>query len=329
MEKIKVGDRVMYRNPEDRGHDGLKAVVVHDFDDGDYLVAFDEEGKGWAYRDNVLVQILCDLLDIDLDYDKAVHYIAHKENLFAEVKDDGSKYKVGDQVHLKERRARLEDVPGWAVWVVKEVYGSPSVGYSYKVKCNKSENMSVEIICDADDLVEITAKGVEQETEKKMNEKKPEQKPKFKVGDRVIANALATDKYYHSVTRTGWTGVVDDNDYSMLGGKRWIRVRDSELGIVYSVVEEAFDLYSARLPKRHIVIEITDDGATGKYVVGKKVEKTAEIRRSPEDEPDDYAAAEYILEKLAGKTLGGIHALREFADEIGRVTDDFKKKLGK
>ena len=58
--------------------------------------------------------------------------------------------------------------------------------------------------------------------------------------------------------------------------------------------------------KRTIVIEITDNGADAKYVFGKEVEKTASIKRHPNDNPDDEMAAMFVMQKLFGYDLRNI-----------------------
>lgn len=63
---------------------------------------------------------------------------------------------------------------------------------------------------------------------------------------------------------------------------------------------------SAKPPKRTIVIEITDDGATAKYIVGKKVEKKSAVKRYSYDKPSDKAAAYYAVCKLFGGDLSEV-----------------------
>lgn len=59
----------------------------------------------------------------------------------------------------------------------------------------------------------------------------------------------------------------------------------------------------AKRPKRRVVIEITDDGAEAKYVIGKKVAKTASVKRYKDDKPDDRLAAHYVVGKLFGQKV--------------------------
>jgi hypothetical protein len=92
-------------------------------------------------------------------------------------------------------------------------------------------------------------------------------------------------------------------------------------------------------PKRTIVIEITDDGAEAKYIVGKNIEKTASVKRYKDDKPDDQLAAHYVIGKLFGKKVMkdnvDMDALknakcdcmiaRYHLDEISKVLDPFGK----
>lgn len=93
----------------------------------------------------------------------------------------------------------------------------------------------------------------------------------------------------------------------------------------------------ARRPKRRIVIEITDDGAEAKYIVGKNIEKTASVKRHKDDKPDDRLAAHYVVGKLFGQKVMkdnvDMDALknarydcmiaRHHLDEISKVLDPF------
>ena len=134
--------------------------------------------------------------------------------------------------------------------------------------------------------------------------------PKFKVGDKVVANAKA-DRYFW--TCPGWEGEVDEildpprahGDIIVKGKGMFF---ESERFLVRS---DCFDFKksektekpkAAGKPKRTVVIEITDDGADAKYLNGKKVEKTASIRRYYKDRPDDLLAALYAVQKMFGLT---------------------------
>jgi len=93
----------------------------------------------------------------------------------------------------------------------------------------------------------------------------------------------------------------------------------------------------AKRPKRRIVIEITDDGAEAKYIVGKNIAKTASVKRYKDDKPSDRLAAHYVVGKLFGQKVMkdnvDIEALknakydcmiaRYHLDEISKVLDPF------
>lgn len=90
-------------------------------------------------------------------------------------------------------------------------------------------------------------------------------------------------------------------------------------------------------PKRAIVIEITDDGANAKYVIGKKVAKTASVKRYKGDKPCDPIAAHYVIGKLFGQKITKDNVdrdalknarydcmiARHHLDEISKVLDPF------
>lgn len=135
---------------------------------------------------------------------------------------------------------------------------------------------------------------------------------KFKVGDKVVVNERADGRYFW--TRAGWEGEVkeildppDPHGDIIVSGKGILY--DHERFLLWS---EYFDLKksekphkpekpkTAGKPKRTVVIEITDDGADAKYFNGKKVEKTASVKRYYKDRPDDLLAAVYAVERLFG-----------------------------
>lgn len=159
---------------------------------------------------------------------------------------------------------------------------------------------------------------------------------KFKVGDKVVANKKADNCYFW--THAGWEGEVKEildppnkhGDIIVVGRGFW---REKEEFLVWS---HYFDLKksekphnpekpkAANKPKRTVVIEITDDGADAKYLNGKKVEKTASIRRYYKDRPDDLLAAVYAVERLFG--LEPVKSKDIFADiyketEISELRD--------
>lgn len=135
---------------------------------------------------------------------------------------------------------------------------------------------------------------------------------KFKVGDKVVANKKADDKYFW--TRAGWEGEVieildppREHGDIVLSGEGMFYAKESFL-----VWSEYFDLKKSEKPhkpekpktdgkpKRTVIIEITDDGADAKYLNGKKVEKKASIKRYYKDKPDDMLAALYAVQRLFG-----------------------------
>lgn len=134
---------------------------------------------------------------------------------------------------------------------------------------------------------------------------------KFKKGDRVVGNCAM-----YPVTGVGWRGIVVDLDAR--GEPFWnIKVQGPDLkGEIreYWVGSKYFDLdkpaKNASHPddrskktgekpyKRRVIIEITDDGATAEYIVGKDHEKGISITRHKKDKSDDYRAAIYAVAKL-------------------------------
>lgn len=177
---------------------------------------------------------------------------------------------------------------------------------------------------------------------------------KFKVGDKVVANKEADDWYFW--THAGWEGEVKEildppnkrGDIIVVGGGA---LREKEEFLVWSDyfgLKKSEKLHNpenpkaANKPKRTVVIEITDDGADAKYLNGKKVEKTASIKRYYKDRPDDLLAAVYAVERLfglepvKGKELfadiykeAEISELRDAIANAGGYLNDAKAVLGR
>lgn len=130
---------------------------------------------------------------------------------------------------------------------------------------------------------------------------------RFNVGDRVVGNVHA-NKY--GVTRCGWRGKVVKVDLDRRCSSADIQVEGKDqLGNImrFWVDSERFDLDKSddrakkrdvRPYKRRVVIEITDDGATAEYIVGKDHAKSVSIRRRSKDKPNDKYAAFYAVCKL-------------------------------
>lgn len=150
------------------------------------------------------------------------------------------------------------------------------------------------------------------------NEKKGETKQgrkQFKPGDMIVMNELADTKYHYCITKMGWVGrYCNKNEVGL------IVVEDVKSLTRHRVSEDAVDPYAR--PKRRVVIEITDDGAEAKYIVGKNIEKTASIKRHPEDEPNDEIAAVYSIAKLFCENL------RAMEDKVDGKIEMFKDALG-
>lgn len=132
-------------------------------------------------------------------------------------------------------------------------------------------------------------------------------KTKFQIGDKVIGNQKANS---YTITRMGWTGtVVGVSDKNIV-------VESADGSGRYMVDPNCFDLVDRKTPKktpktpkmdpisgdapRRVVIEITSEGATAKYIHNGKVEGEARIHRWHGDKPDDAKAAKYAVDALFG-----------------------------
>lgn len=169
---------------------------------------------------------------------------------------------------------------------------------------------------------------------------------KFKVGDRVVGNARAN---MYGVTRCGWRGkVVDiDPDPWLSAYGRILVEGEDRFGYIsrYWVNPACFDLdkSDAESPshpddrakktgekpyKRRVIIEITDDGATAEYIVGKDHEKGVSIRRHSKDAPNDKYAAFYAVCKLFGMNASELKNDRTIsAQEIDDIDETLMEAM--
>lgn len=168
---------------------------------------------------------------------------------------------------------------------------------------------------------------------------------KFKVGDRIIGNR---DANIYGMTNQGWKGVVIKNeDNEEYGGLILVSSKEAS-GIRHWVNPVYFDLLEpekSNAPsrpddrskrtgdkpyKRRVIIEITDDGATAEYIVGKDHKKGVSIKRYYKDTPDDYRAGIYAVAKLFDRKVaindGDFFSLTE--REVRDLEDSLKNAQG-
>ena len=199
------------------------------------------------------------------------------------------KFKVGDHVIILAfgRRGIIVKAEGFAL-------------PNYYVHCIETDSG------DWYDESELKLANNEKKGEKKRGQKR------FKSGDMIVMNELADTKYHYCITKMGWVG-----RYCNKNEVGFIIVEDVKSLMRYTVAEDAVGPYVR--PKRRIVIEITDDGAKAKYIFGKEIDKTASIKRHPNDKPDDEMAAMFVMQKLFGYNLRNIE---KAADEKIRLNEE-------
>lgn len=144
--------------------------------------------------------------------------------------------------------------------------------------------------------------------------------PQFKVGDRVVIVGGTYNGDTGVVTAVNdMVGVVHDQEHEglhTLNGRCANHYGWWHWPWLLKLADE-------KKPKRTIVMEITDNGATAKLVNGREVTKVISIKRHPDEEPDDESAALYCIAKLFGRDLRKIDA---GADEFaGNMTEAIER----
>lgn len=133
---------------------------------------------------------------------------------------------------------------------------------------------------------------------------------KFKVGDRVIFARPVRENEECWAGKIGTIAVVHDNGLGGVlefddGGKVcfiWIELEPAPESKPEEPKKSADPekKVEKEIP-RTIVIRVSSKGATAKYLFGKKVQAEAEIRKHPDDQPNDALAARLVIEKMFGK----------------------------
>lgn len=115
---------------------------------------------------------------------------------------------------------------------------------------------------------------------------------KFKVGDIVVGNAEASERY--NITVEGWRGVV-----TKIIDRRVFEAQDERgTGPKFSLLFDYFDL----VREKHKIIVTTDgETTTARLFSGKELVKSAEAKCSPRDEFVFETGAAIALDRLLGR----------------------------
>jgi hypothetical protein len=214
------------------------------------------------------------------------------------------KFNIGDRVVVKWcNYPWLNDRVGNVIWILDDgLIGIEFDGVDTRLhSCNGRGEANKCYWVYMDYVKKIIDDVIDDKVEKE------EKKMEFKVGDRVIykpkGGVFATVVHimnYRYLIRFdendeyhGWSipkGSLENREYGL-------PVDDRRL-YWYADEEEIEKVKTPRV--RRVVVEITDNGADAKYIVGKNIEKSASIHRFRDDAPDDAKEAQYVIAKLFG-----------------------------
>lgn len=198
-----------------------------------------------------------------------------------------AKFKVGDKVRILDG-SNIEDYEGaWVNSMKKYINSVHAIGMIDEKTSTKPRYLMKDIPWVWDE------RGLELVT-------KREPKHKFKVGDKIIGNKKANDRYY--VTKQGWIGIVTaifDNEFNTFNAIGPCDNKDA----TFTLEEEYFDLYGE--PQK---IVITNDGKTTIAALynGKQRIKDAKAVCAPNDKFDFNYGASLALDRLTGFVRGSI-----------------------
>ena len=335
--KFKVGDRVSYMGDtfKDTG-----TVVKIEADKTHYIVRMDHY-PGWRiYSDEHLHTE--DGLEVGTGYwfcnDAELEPYAdpaEKKEVFAEDKaDQNNGIKVGDRVVVKEC-ATYPPLAGTEGRVVGFKCGGELTGIEF-------EQSNPEIFHDCcgkgrpDHCLWVNSDHVAKvpkDTPKKL---------KHQVGERAVFAKPVWDNEGCYAGKIGTIAVVHDNG---LGGV--LEFDDGgKVCFIWSELDPAPESKPEEPKKsagpdwinddpekkvekeipRTIVIRVSSKGATAKYLFGKKVQAEAEIRKHPDDQPNDALAATLVIEKMFGKhNCGSIDEMNAKAECASKAADALRK----
>ena len=194
--------------------------------------------------------------------------------LVNEVKDEKPEYKVGDRVIIEESNVECLQKFAGVEGVIERIDPNPKSTHPYWI------------------VSDVNEYGVYCKVKCLAPEKKTEETPKFKVGDRVRIKGDADDFTTSIDGKIGEVVKVFDKD---------IEVRIDGSSLTWFIYHYNAELVPEEKPEEKIVI--THDGKTTtatKYVNDEVVEK-ATARCAPEDTFDFKVGAELALERLMEK----------------------------
>ena len=342
--KFKVGDRVSYMSDtfKDTG-----TVVKIEADKNHYIIRMDHY-PGWRiYSDEHLH--IGDGLEVGGGYwycnDAELEPYAdpaEKKEVSAEDKaEQHNGIKVGDRVVVKEC-ATYPPLAGTEGRVVGFHYGGKLTGIEFEQSipeifhdCFGKGRPEHCLWVNSDHVAKVP-----KDTPKKL---------KHQVGERAVFAKPVWDNEGCYAVKIGTIAVVHDN---RLGGV--LEFDDGgKVCFIWSELEPApetksnepketlkmgcEDKESAKPAKpekkvekeqpRTIVIRVSTKGATAKYLFGKKVQAQAEIRKHPDEQPNDALAARLVIEKMFGKHNCGIGDEMNLRAECASKAADALRKI--
>lgn len=324
VDKFKVGDRV---NIKSNYISGTGTVVLR-LPDGRYLVRCDDRNLGWTVSDYDKFYTSKGA-EVGPGYwnceEKELSLIPNgKEKSTA---DKIEPYEIGERVVVEEE-SLYSWINGMTGKIVAFYRGLIGIEFDKRLpRFHDCDGAGAKNHCFwvSKDAVKKLATE-----ENKISLEEIESFPviSVKVGDIVRISKWWTSLDKDVIGRTARVETIEDAQRCKVRFPEGSRYSENLVTMFFNQitpVKEDKKAVDTTKPPRTVVVRITDDGATAKYINGKTVEKEVEVQRFWKDKPSDRDAAIYAVGKLFGNTVRATTDESEHAEWASKTAEILRK----
>ena len=322
--KFEIGDRVYVKSYKEGS-----GTVVFRWPDGRYLVRLDDRALGWTVHDN-------EKFYTSKGVEVGSGYWNCDENELSSISNGKGKstadkiepYEIGERVVVEE-----ESLYSWINGMTGKIvafYNGRLIGIEFDERLPRFHDCGGAGAKDhcfwvSKDAVKKLATG---ENMLSIEDIKSLPYIPVKVGDIVRISKWWTPLDKEVIGRTARVEIIEDAKrckVRFLEGSRYSENLVTMYFTQITPVKEDKKVVDTTMPPRTVVVRITDDGATAKYINGKTVEKEMEVKRFWKDKPSDGTAAIYAVGKLFGNTVRATTDESEHAEWASKTAEILRK----
>lgn len=322
--KFEVGDRVYVKSYEEGN-----GTVVFRWSDGRYLVRFDDRALGWTVHDY-------DTFYISKGAEIGSGYWNCDENELSLISNGKEKSTV-DKIEPYEIEERVvveeESLYPWINGMTGKIvafYNGGLIGIEFDKRLPRFHD------CDGAGAKnhcfwvskDVVKKLATEENRLSLEDIKSLPDISVKVGDIVRISKWYTSLDKDVIGRTARVEAIEDAQRCKVRFPEGSRYSENLVTMFFNQitpVKEDKKAVDITKPPRTVVVRITDDGATAKYINGKTVEKEVEVKRFWKDKPSDRTAALYAVGKLFGNTVRATTDESEHAEWASKTAEILRK----